>query len=164
MNLYKDKFDTVRRNPYSIIGKLSTYLECNAEDSPEPPGWYLCKVKEHHTDSSSTVRYNKNTTEIINLVSANWKYAKGNNPHYLPIHQIPTEYYLKDLKEGTTDFSLSHTHKAKAFADDLTLCSESLTEHQGVLTDLDNICKELGLTIRPNKCVSIVIYLSLIHI
>ena len=42
----------------------------------------------------------------------------------------------------------------KAYADDLTLLSQSRDDHQSALSTVDNACRDLGLEVRPDKCVS----------
>ena len=51
-------------------------------------------------------------------------------------------------------FSLAH--RVKGFADDLTVFSSSKEEHESTLSDVDSKCKDLDLTIRADKCVSMV--------
>ena len=48
----------------------------------------------------------------------------------------------------------SESYSVKAFADDVTLFSTSKEAHQTVLLELDDKCSEIGLQIRPDKCVS----------
>ena len=42
----------------------------------------------------------------------------------------------------------------KAFADDLSLLNCSSSDHQKDLVEIDAKCGELGLVVRPDKCVS----------
>lgn len=42
----------------------------------------------------------------------------------------------------------------KLFADDLTVISSSKQQHEATLANVDRKCKDLGLQIRADKCVS----------
>ena len=46
-------------------------------------------------------------------------------------------------------FTLSHGYKVKAYADDLTVNSQSAADHQLTLTDIDNKCLDIRLQIHP---------------
>ena len=47
-------------------------------------------------------------------------------------------------------------HKVKGYADDFTVISTNPQDHQEALTSIDNRCNEICLTIRPDKCFSVV--------
>ena len=69
--------------------------------------------------------------------------AKGNGKWFLP-------------STSCDPVRLSTTHKLKAFADDLTVISSSKEDHQSALTKINSYCLDLGLTLKPFKCVSFV--------
>ena len=54
--------------------------------------------------------------------------------------------------------SIGSEHKAKCFVDDLTLLSHSMEDHQSALTDIEGACNDLGLALKPSKCVSLTLH------
>ena len=53
-------------------------------------------------------------------------------------------------------FLHSSEHSAKAFADNLTVFSSSPEDHQSLLSTINEKCSDLDLTLKPEKCISIV--------
>ena len=47
-------------------------------------------------------------------------------------------------------------HKVKGFADDLTIMNTNPENHQQILTYINRCCLDIGLTIHPDKCYSVV--------
>jgi hypothetical protein len=125
------------------------YLQWNKPGSSEPPGWYLCKVVDHAPNSISEVQYNKDTFERVDLNTNVWK-------KFLPLNHPLPECMSKE--PDSPPFCLSQPHKAKGFADDLNVLSSNSTEHQSALTELEQKCNDLGLSIRPDKCVSLALH------
>ena len=54
----------------------------------------------------------------------------------------------------TPKFTLSAPHKVKAYADDLSIISDSLEEHPETVQTIDQLLREIDLMIRPDKCVT----------
>ena len=50
-----------------------------------------------------------------------------------------------------------NTIKAKAFANNMTVITKSQVDHQNALHDVDSAYSDLGLRLKPSKCVSIVL-------
>ena len=50
----------------------------------------------------------------------------------------------------------SREHKVKGFADVLTVKNNNSEDHQRILTYINSRCLDIGLTIRPDKCYSVV--------
>ena len=50
----------------------------------------------------------------------------------------------------------SSEHKVKGFADDITIINTNPEDHQQILTYINSHCFDTGLTIRPDKCYSVV--------
>ena len=44
----------------------------------------------------------------------------------------------------------------KGFADDLSVFSSNISEHQSLLSDLSTYSQDLDLTLRPDKCISVI--------
>ena len=51
---------------------------------------------------------------------------------------------------------LSKPHKAKAYADDLTVVSSSSRDHCQALLEISKLCADIDLTLKPSKYVSLV--------
>ena len=49
----------------------------------------------------------------------------------------------------------SNEHSAKGYADDATLISTSREIHATVLSQVDSKAKEIGLLLKPSKCISL---------
>ncbi len=128
------------------------------EISDEPRSWYYALVKEHLSDGTSIIEYSNNATETINLHSVKWKLTTKAQKPYLPQNLKPPSFPLKKVRDKTLKpkFVASSDHSAKAFADDLSVFSSSPQDHQSLLSSIDNSCSDLGLTLKPEKCVSIV--------
>ena len=77
---------------------------------------------------------------------------------YLPNHLNPPHFPLKEVRDEISKpkFCYSSQHSAKAFADDLSVFSSSLQDHQSLLQTLDNKCSDLDLSLKHEKCISIV--------
>jgi len=135
------------------------YVEWNEEASSEPPGWYRCQVVEYFPDGLAKLRYSDAATEIVDLHAIKWHLTRRSSKVFLPRESQPPHYPLTKVREQIPrqKFALSYEHKVKAYADDLTVISQSAADHQLTLTDIDNKCQDIGLQIRPDKCVSIVL-------
>ena len=125
----EEKFEMTPVRPGLVI-----YLKWNKPQSTKPSGLYLCRVSEHLSEGLSEVGYRGDTYEHVDLSTTTWAYAKGNcyNKHYLPLVKSPPAYTPKVLDESQP-CRLSNPHKAKEFADDLTILSEDVREHQETL-------------------------------
>ena len=120
------------------------YVLWDVQDSSEPQGWYLAKVTDISKSNVVTLCYRKDkSTEEIPLCEMKWRSAKGNGKWFLP-------------SASCDPVRLSTIHKLKAFADDLTVISSSKEDHQSALTKINSYCLDLGLTLKPSKCVSFV--------
>ena len=121
------------------------YVQWDEKDSDEPQGWYLAKITSVESDGTATVLYRKGKTlETFNLSEVNWFSAPGNGKWYLS--RLPS----------TLDTKCSKPHKVKGFADDLSVFSSSMKDHEVALQSIDNCCSNLNLTLKPSKCVSFV--------
>ena len=123
------------------------------EESNEQSGWYLAKILSAQPNGSVTLKYRKgNTTENTNLNSIQWIAASGRGKWFLPPSLTPQMLN----STATSQPTFSSAHRVKGFADDLTVFSSSKEEHESTLSDVDSKCKDLDLTIRADKCVSMV--------
>jgi hypothetical protein len=118
------------------------YVYWDDEASDEPQEWYLCRIM------MSKVEYlNSSATEIVDLKSIPWYFARKSARKYLPSEVTPPSLPLKKVREQVQEsksFS-SSKHKVKGFADDLTVISRSLSSHQQVIETTVTRCKDLDL-------------------
>ena len=122
------------------------YVQWDEKDSDEPQGWYLAKITSVESDGTATVLYRKGKTlETFNLSEVNWFSAPGNGKWYLS--RLPSTLDISNTK-------CSKPHKVKGFADDLSVFSSSMKDHEVALQSIDNCCSDLNLTLKPSKCVS----------
>ena len=133
------------------------YLEWDVEGHDDPQGWYYAIVTQHFVDGRSQVTYSNGDTEDLNLNSVTWKLTRRGSKSYLPPLQSPPDYQLKKLREEASKTKHFHSepHSAKAFADDLTVLSRNFKDHQIALRQVDSCCSDLGLALRPDKCVTL---------
>ena len=134
------------------------YVKWEEEDSSDEHGWYHCTVLEYHPDGQVTIRYKddgeEKITELVDLRLVDWMPARRNGRKFFPICSYPPT--IKPKVSRTPKFTLSVPHKAKAYADDLSIISGSLEEHTETVQTIDQLSKEIDLIIRPDKCVTVV--------
>ena len=134
------------------------YVKWEEENSSDEPGWYFCTVLQYHPDSQATILYKddgeEKITELVDLRLVNWMPARRNGRKFFPICSHPP--IIKSKVSQTPKFTLSEPHKAKAYADDLSIISGSLEEHTETVQTVDQLSREIDLVIRPDKCVTIV--------
>ena len=82
---------------------------------------------------------------------------KGKKP-YLSTNSKPPQFPLKKIRSeiSKSKYFNSTQHSAKSFADDLSVFSSSIKDHHPLLLAIDDKCSDLDLTLKPEKCVSIV--------
>ena len=85
---------------------------------------------------------------------------KERSKPYLSTNSKPPQFPLKKirseiLKSSVLQFNPTQ-HSAKAFADDLPVFSSSIKDHHSLLLAIDDKCSNLDLTLKPEKCISIV--------
>ena len=136
----------------SVIPKIGSYVYAlwNEYRSDEKPGWYLAKVCSVSDEGETILQYKAGgRIEKVAISEICWAPAKGNGKWFLPpsttLPSIPM-----------TPAKLSKDHKVKAYADDLTIITENPVDHQLVLSFANDKCRDIGLTIRPDKCFSLV--------
>ena len=134
------------------------YILWDEVSSDEPQGWYLCQVMEYYANGLAKVKYlNSSAIEIISLKSTPWHFTRKSAKKFLPPEATPPKFPLKRVREQALQPKsiTSSSRKVKAFADDLTVISRSLSSHQKVLETTVIKCKDMDLQVRPDKCVSI---------
>ena len=127
------------------------YALWNEKSSCEKIGWYLAKVLSIDDNGNVTLRYRSgNNIEEVSLLSIDWSHAKGNGKWFLPPNTL-------SIPSKLSPSTHSKPHKVKGYADDLTIITSSCSDHQEVLSQIDKRCSDVCLTIRPDKCLSLVI-------
>ena len=120
-------------------------------------GWYRATVEYYSPNGKAHIHYANNDQEDILLHSCSWRYATKRNRVFVPtdgnLSKEPQKQVPPQLKS-----SIGSEHKAKCFADDLTLLSPSMEDHQSALTDIEGACNDLGLALKPPKCVSLTLH------
>jgi hypothetical protein len=132
------------------------YVEWNEAESNEPSGWYHCQVINYLSNGKAILRYKDDSTETVDLRNYKWELTRKNGKAYLPPKESPPIFPLKKARQEANQlkFTNSSSQSVKAYADDLTLISTTRPDHQAALHSIDNSCIDLGLEIRPDKCVS----------
>ena len=149
----------------TVIGSLAsqtlTIKGCESlaseTKSSDPIGCYLRTALEHHLDGITTIQYLRdNSVEQANLHSVYWEFTHKNFKKFIPIDFIIKKLPLKRVRDEAAKckFTLSKNHWVKAFVNDLSLINSSFSDHQKNLLEIDAKCGELGLMVRPVKCVS----------
>ena len=134
------------------------YVMWNETQSEEPSGWYYAVVCEYHSNGEATIEYADKSTERLNLNMAEWKHTRKGQKSYLPTTKNPPVFPLKRIRENSKEikYCLSSPHTVKGFADDLSVFSSKISDHQSLLTELSSYCQDLDLTLRPDKCISVI--------
>ena len=89
------------------------------------------------------------------MKSANWIRARKNGKKFIEARdKLPTP---PNPNPPAVKYAQSTDHKIKAFADDMSVITASKSDHQKALTDIDTACCDLGLRLKPAKCISIVL-------
>ena len=132
----------------------SIYILWDEPQSPEPSGWYKATVSDHFLNGNSAITYYDGQTESLNLRQAKWIYARKNGKAFITSEdKLPNP--PKSSPAAQPKFATGQEHKAKAFADDLTIINSNKTDHQSSLLQMDLACRDLGMKLKPQKCVSL---------
>ncbi len=129
------------------------YVEWNEEDSEEPKGWYHCEVEEYKPDVSATICYRDGSHESLDLRSVNWSFARKSAKPFLRAGLEPPQHPLKKTREAAQTLKQAKSNPYSVLSP-ITMLSSSPDAHQAALSDVDRKCTDLGLQVRPDKCVS----------
>ena len=141
------------------IVNSAIYIQWDEADSEEPPGWYYVTVKQYFSDGKAEVEYRDLVAmETLDLRSTQWKLTRKGQKPYLPLQTMPPNFPLKNIrteaaKVKTCTFA---SHTGKGFADDLTVLSLSAQDYVLALSEIKKKCRDVDLTLRPDKCVTII--------
>ena len=134
------------------------YVKWMEEKSDEPCGWYLAQTEGYAADGRASINYMNGSTEMIDLNQVEWAFTRKSSKKYLPVNATVPHFPLKKVREEAKQpktIKLS-PRSILAYADDTTILSASPSAHQQALTQVNSKCLDLGLEIRPDKCVSFV--------
>lgn len=70
----------------------SIYVEWNELSSNEDPGWYKCRVSSYDSSGNALLLYHDQLTEIVDLNTTSWRYAKRSAKKFLPSSSPPPMY------------------------------------------------------------------------
>ena len=134
------------------------YVEWNEEASDEEKGWYKCRVVRYLPDCRAVLEYDNYSTEEVSLREVQWHFTRKSSKPFMAMDSNLPVYPLKKVcaeaaKAKTIKLS---PRTVLGYADDTTILSKSPEEHQQALIEIDNKCSDLGLEIRPDKCVSLI--------
>ena len=125
------------------------------EQGNEPPGWYRACVSEYFQDGFCRKVYEDTSTssvsEILHLRSVNWLPCSKRAKRYVSLNCFPKS--LKSKQKPSPKYYSSMERSVKAYADDVTLISDSLKVHASVLQQIDRKAADLYLSFKPSKCV-----------
>ena len=115
-------------------------------------------VSEYHSDGEATIEYANEATEWVNQNTVEWKHTRKGQRLFLPLSRTPPVFPLKKIRQDAKElkYCLSCPHTVKGFADDLLVFSSNISEHQSLLSDLSTYSQDLDLTLRPDKCISVI--------
>ena len=119
--------------------------------SDEPAGWYYSVVNVHHPDGTPTIEHADKAKETVDLHYGNQQ-GRAKKHTYLKLKN--PLFSLEKIREDVERPKLFHSacHSAKVFADDLSVFSSSVSDHQSLLLTLDFKCSDIDLnTLRPDK-------------
>ena len=113
-------------------------------------------MEEYKPDGTATIRYRDCSHESLDLRSVNWSFARKLAKPFLHAGLEPLQHPLKKTCEAAQSLkqAKSNPYSMLGYCDDITMLSSSPDAHQASLSDVDRKCTDLGLQVRPDKCVS----------
>ena len=92
-------------------------------------------------------------TEVVRLSEVEWVPCYQRSASFVPISSRPNS--VKPHWRKGPFYVDSKEHSVKGYADDATLISTSKEIHTTVLSKVDFKAREIGLLLKPSKCVSL---------
>ena len=134
------------------------YIQWDEASSNEAPGWYYAVVKEYFEDGKARIEYADLATEILDLHSIPYELTRKGQKPYLPFSKPPSKFPLTKIREESSKSKLcsSNPHSVKGYTDDISVISNSIPDHKLALSEIDQKSSDLDLSLRPDKCVSMV--------
>jgi len=127
------------------------------EPGDELPGWYKAQVHEYNLDGSCKVVYDESssnvTFETLLFEEVEWLPCYRCSSRFVPLSAEPKQ--IKPRWKTEPKVAMSLEHSTKAYADDATLISTSEEVHTKVLKEVDLKASDIGLKLKPSKCVSL---------
>ena len=121
-----------------------------------PYGLVFAIVFQNYVHGQSQVMYSNGDTKTLNLKSVHWVQMRKGWKAFLFHSKAPPRYPLKKVRDETTHvkFFNSESHTDKAYADDLTVLSRKLHDHQVALSQINACCVDVDLELCPDKRVT----------
>jgi len=136
---------------------IPIYVLWSDSSTDSPAGWYRGNVTSYHCDGSCCLHYDNGDIEpSVDLRSTEWCFAGRYRKNYRadkPVNTIPSASVRAASAE--VKFCSTKVHKAKGFADDLTVISNRVDLHQQALTSLVLKAADICFEFQPPKCVSL---------
>ena len=82
------------------------YVLWNESEWDEPPGWYYAVVSEYHSDGEATIEYADKATELVNLISVEWKHTRKGQKPFLPVFRTLWFFRSKRFVKMWKDLSI----------------------------------------------------------
>ena len=113
-------------------------------------------IQEYQPDGQAIPKYRDGSLETININTVKWHFTQKSSKAL--ITSVPPQHPLNKVRVAALQPKQTQTRprSVMGYADDTTLLSTSPEDHQSALNDIDCKCSDLGLEIRPYKCVSYV--------
>ena len=110
-----------------------------------------------HPDGEVTIKYTDKATERLHLNSVKWKHTRKGQRPFLPPLNVPPAFPLTKIHQDANELKYYWSpHTVKAFADHLSVFYSTLSDHLSLLPDLSTFSRDLDLTFRPDKCISMI--------
>ena len=122
-----------------------------------PAGWYRATVTSYHCDGSCSLHFdNGNIEPSVDLHTVEWCFTGHYRKNFRvdkPINTQPSASVRAAFVEPKT--CSSNVHKAKGFADYLTVISSKVDLHLQALTSLLMKAADICFEFQPHKCISL---------
>jgi len=113
-------------------------------------------VNSYHCDGSCDLAYdNGDSEQHLNLRAAEWCYISRYRKVYRPDKPSTEPSGSISTAAALPKICYSSLHKAKGFADGLTVTSKDTKSHQCVLSSLVLKVSDICLEFQPPKCISL---------
>ena len=117
---------------------IPIYVLWSDSSTDSPAGWYRGNVTAYQCDGLCSLHYDNGDIEpSVDLHSVEWCFALRYRKNYQvdkPVNTMPSASVRAAAAEAKSCFT--KVHKAKGFADDLTVISNRADLHQQALTSL----------------------------
>ena len=75
----------------------TVYVKWNETSSDEAPGWYKCTISSYDANGCANLLYPKDQSELVDLRSVHWVYARKSSKQYRPLTSAPPSFKPSNL-------------------------------------------------------------------